>query len=409
MQILYFDCFSGISGDMTLGALLDLGIDAELFKRELQKLELTGYEITVQKKVSHGISGIDVMVVTGDRQQQFNAGDSHEHVSRNLEDIEKLINASGLSNQVKSLSIRVFREIARAEAKVHNKQVKEVHFHEVGAVDSIVDIIGSAICLELLGAPMVFASPLHEGHGFIECRHGLLPVPVPAVLEMLADSAMPIPLIAEDIPTELVTPTGIGMIKCLSAGFGKMPTMTVQKVGYGLGKRETGRLNALRVLQGTLDQESNYPVEEIEEIVALETNIDDMSPEVSGYLLERLLEGGALDVYYTPIYMKKNRPAVMITTLSHQKDEQKLVEIIFRESSTLGIRRRTLTRYCLVRDRVEIATEFGPVHVKVATLGNSKKVAPEYEDCREIAKRSGLPLQEIYHRVLNIYNNLDML
>lgn len=387
MKVLYFDCFSGISGDMTLGALIDLGIDVKLFKNELQKLNLAGYEITFQKKVKHGIAGTDV---------EINTCDDHAHNARNLRDIETLISSSGLSGNVKCFSKKVFREIARAEAKVHNKSIDEIHFHEVGAVDSIVDIVGASICLDLLGAQKVFSSPLHEGQGFIECRHGRLPVPVPAVMEMLAGSKNPIPIISENINTELVTPTGIGIIKCLASGFGNMPAMIINKVGYGMGKRETGRLNAMRIVMGTLLEDNS----DMEEIVVLETNIDDMSPEIIGYMAERLLANGALDVFHTPIYMKKNRPAVMVTVLTRKENEQKLADIVLKESSTLGIRRSIVTRYCMDREIININTGFGMVRVKVASRGNIKKIAPEYEDCKEAAIRAGLPLQDIFQMVL---------
>jgi uncharacterized protein (TIGR00299 family) protein len=277
MKILYFDCFSGISGDMCLGALLDLGIDNEVFKGELDKLHLEGYEIVVERANRKGISGTDVNVVTKERTSKKNEqtdghlhgschshthrhhqGGDHEHVhaiphghdARNLMDIEKLIDDSGLAEKVKEFSKVVFREIAKAEAKVHGKSLQEVHFHEVGAVDSIVDIVGTAICLDLIGAEKVFASHLHDGSGFVECQHGVIPVPVPAVMEMLSGSGIVVE--SENVNTELITPTGMGLIKCLTKEFGKMPKMRIDKAGYGFGKRETGRLNALRIVLGTL-------------------------------------------------------------------------------------------------------------------------------------------------------------
>lgn len=415
MKILYFDCFSGISGDMTLGALLDLGIDRQVFVNELQKLNLPGYEIRVQKKVQQGIAGTDVEVIISDHSHREEprvtlqhehshlhhpAHSHHEqprlsvHHGRNLTDIEQLIDGSDLNHRVKAFSKQVFQEIARAEGKVHHRPIEEVHFHEVGAVDSIVDIVGAAICLDLLGVKRIISSPLHEGQGFIECQHGLIPVPVPAVMEMLAESH--IPVISENVNTELVTPTGLGIIKCLAAEFGPLPAMMVDKVGYGFGKRETGRLNALRVVMGTL-AEAEIPVEEI---ISLETNVDDMSPELLGYMMERLLANGALDVYYTPIYMKKNRPAVMITVMAEKGSEERLARIILEESSTLGIRITNNRRYYLPREIVSIETEWGPIKVKVASQDSIRKVAPEYEDCKRIAEQTGLALQEIYRIVL---------
>ncbi len=422
MKVLFFDCFSGISGDMTLGALLDLGIDKDAFLTELEKLKVHGYSIEINKKVKNGISGTDVHVVleetghheNGEEHQygeihhtdhhhhgehEHTHNHSHNHNSeRNLEDIELIINQSDLRPRVKSMSTKIFREIARAEAKVHGKDINEVHFHEVGAVDSIVDIVGSCICLDMLGIERIFASELHEGKGFVKCAHGLLPVPGPAVMEMLCSSK--IPLITEDIPFELVTPTGLGIIKMISSGFGKMPPMSIEKTGYGMGKRETGRFNALRVVMGSLYQQDMIPSDEIS---ILETNIDNMSPEIMGYTMEKLLDSGALDVYYTPIYMKKNRPSAMLTVLVKCGEEKKISEIIFSETSTLGIRISHSQRLCMDRELVKVNTQYGDVRVKVANIGDIMKFAPEYEDCRSIALKTGMPIKEVYELVNEKY------
>ncbi len=418
MKVLYFDCFSGISGDMTLGALLDLGIDKAAFLAELEKLKVEGYSIEIKNKLKNGISGTDVHVVleeTGhyedDEEHQYGEihhidhhhHGEHEHThthnsERNLEDIENIINHSELRPRVKSMSTKIFREIARAEAKVHGKGINEVHFHEVGAVDSIVDIVGSCICLDLLGIERIFASELHEGKGFVKCAHGLLPVPVPAVMEMLCSSK--IPLITEDIPFELVTPTGLAIIKTISSGFGKMPPMSIEKTGYGMGKRETGRFNALRVVMGSLYQQDMIPNDEIS---ILETNIDNMSPEIMGYTMEKLLDSGALDVYYTPIYMKKSRPSAMLTVLVKCGEEKKISDIIFSETSTLGIRISHSQRFCMDRELVKVNTQYGDVRVKVANIGDIMKFAPEYEDCRSIALKTGMPIKEVYELVNEKY------
>lgn len=400
MNVLYFDCFSGISGDMTIGALLDLGVDQEQLRRELDKLNLTGYELIIEKKLQRGIMGTDVTVLLKeDLDHHHHHHEDHEghgehghhhHESRNLADIEEIIDTSALKPEVKAFSKKVFTEIARAEAKVHDKEISEVHFHEVGAVDSIVDIVGVAICLDILGIGKVFASPLHEGKGFIECQHGKLPVPVPAVMEMLKGSD--IPLITEDVNTELITPTGMGIIKALTQEFGNMPAMIIDRVGYGLGKRDTGRLNALRVVVGSLYEKDAG----MEEIALLETNIDDMSPELLGYTMEKLFDNGALDVFYTPVYMKKNRPAVMLSVISLKKDEEKMAGIVFTETSSLGIRRNISKRFCMERETVKVVTKHGEVRVKVASIGGYKKLSPEYEDCREIAKKTGMALQDVY-------------
>lgn len=436
MKVLYFDCFSGISGDMAMGALIDLGIDHNVLKNELAKLELDGYTLEINKKSQRGIFGTDVKVVlehshhelddthddhhnnhNHNHDDNHNHGHHHEHshehshehghehshehthghhhgdTVRNFKDIQDIIDKSSLNPKVKELSIKIFKEIAIAEAQVHNKAVDEVHFHEVGAVDSIVDIVGTAICLNLLGVDKVFSSPMHDGRGFIECQHGIIPVPVPAVMEMLKDSN--IPLVTEDINTELITPTGMGIIKSISSGFGNMPAMAIDRIGYGMGKRETGRLNALRVVMGTLFQEDNH----LEEIAVLETNIDDMSPEILGFTVEKLMQNGALDVFYSPIYMKKNRPAVMLTVLCDKEKEKALVDIILAETTSLGIRRNICERYCMDRKTVKVDTKYGEVRVKIAQMGGVKKISPEYEDCREIALKTGIPLREIFNMV----------
>jgi pyridinium-3,5-bisthiocarboxylic acid mononucleotide nickel chelatase len=467
MRVLYFDCFSGISGDMTLGALLDLGLDHNAFLHELDKLNVTGYSVDIKKIVKNGISGTDVNVILEDgeheaghshehhhehshhQEHEDNHGGSHEHINcqehkhnhehehthnhehehshdheqghehghghdhehdkhqhghshsqpeRNLMDIENIINMSSLKPRVKAMSTKIFREIARAEAKVHGKNIDEVHFHEVGALDSIVDIIGACICIDMLGVERIFASELHEGKGFVKCAHGLLPVPVPAVLEMLCNSN--IPLITEDTPFELVTPTGIAILKMTSSGFGKMPPLSIERTGYGMGKRETGRFNALRAVVGTLYQQDSIPNDEIS---ILETNIDNMSPEILGYTMERLLESGALDVYFTPIYMKKCRPSVMLTVLATCSDEKKLSDIIFKETSTLGVRLSRSSRYCMNRELVKVNTQYGDVRVKVASMGDIMKFAPEYEDCKSIAVKTGLPIIKVYELVNEKY------
>ncbi len=442
MRVLYFDCFSGISGDMTLGALLDLGLDTNAFLRELDKLNVDGYSIEIKKVVKNGIAGTDVNVILHNQESEGEHDNHHEHdhdhhdhdhhehdhdhdnlhdhhhghendyhhdpehnhthhhshQERNLSDIENIINKSGLKPGVKAMSTRIFREIARAEAKVHGKDISEVHFHEVGAIDSIVDIIGACICIDMLGVERIYASELHEGKGFVKCAHGLLPVPVPAVMEMLCNSK--IPLITEDIPFELVTPTGIGIIKMTCSAFGKMPAMAIEKTGYGMGKRNTGRFNALRAVVGTLYDQESVPNDEIS---ILETNIDNMSPEILGYTMEKLMDSGALDVYYTPIYMKKTRPAVMLTVLAKYEDEKKFSDIIFNETTTLGIRVSRSARYCMNREFVKVNTMYGDVRIKIASIGDIHKYSPEYEDCKSIALKTGLSLTKVYELVNETY------
>lgn len=413
MKILYFDCFSGISGDMTLGALLDLGIDHGQFLSELEKLHLPGYRMTIGKAVKSGITGTDVQVdLCHAHEEQHEHHEAHAHAhehahrhhhhhahdARNLADIEALIDRSSLKQSIKDFSKVVFREIAQAEAKVHGKDISEVHFHEVGAVDSIVDIVGAAICLDMLGVEKVYSSALHDGQGFIECQHGRIPVPVPAVAQMLIGSG--IPLVTEAVDTELVTPTGMGIIKCLAADFGAMPDMKISGVGYGMGKRETGRLNALRVFMGTVSDDEDQPAKEV---AVLETNIDDMSAELLGFTMEKLLENGALDVFFAPVYMKKNRPGILLTVLAEKQNEKKLVDLILKETTTLGVRRTLAQRYCMERRTVKVETGHGEVRIKIAETDGIRKYSPEYEDCRDIAQKAGIPLREVYLRAMDSF------
>ncbi len=445
MRVLYFDCFSGISGDMTLGALLDLGLEQEVFLNELKKLNVTGYSVDIRKVVKNGISGTDVKIILDDepestdfndyekvyeKQHIFNnnndknnncyhhnqthshshleqehcCGQTHSHShshsqpERNLADIENIINVSDLKPRVKVMSTTIFREIARAEAKVHGKAINEIHFHEVGAIDSIVDIIGACICIDMLGVERIYASELHDGKGFVKCAHGLLPVPVPAVMEMLCDSN--IPLITEDVSCEMVTPTGMAIVKMTCSSFGKMPPLSIERTGYGMGKRDTGRFNALRAVVGTLYEQDSLPNDEIS---ILETNIDNMSPEILGYTMEKLFDSGALDVYYTPIYMKKSRPSVVLTVLAKCGDEKKFTDIIFKETSTLGVRISHSLRYCMSRELVKVDTQYGAVRVKVASSEDIMKFAPEYEDCKNIAMKTGMPINKVYELVSEKY------
>ena len=382
MRILYFDCFSGISGDMTVAALLSLGIDQEKFTAELAKLHLPGYQIEIQTCKRHGISGIDFNVLV----------EEHGHVERNLQDITSIIKGSLLSDPIKEFSLQTFQEIARAEAKVHGRRIEEVHFHEVGAVDSIIDIVGTAVCLELLGWPEVASSPLHEGHGFIQCQHGRLPVPVPAVLEMLAGSA--IPVICDGPATELVTPTGMALIKTLTREYGPLPSGQVAQVGYGMGKRDTGSLNALRIIAvEAMDAKGEATAGQV---VVLETNIDDMPGEQIAYAMDKARELGALDAFTVPIYMKKNRPAFMLKVIARPRDEAGLCELLFKETTTLGIRKYYVERNFMPRTIEEVETPLGKIKVKIASFGSISKASPEYEDCRRIAEATGLPLREIY-------------
>ncbi|WP_027399273.1 nickel pincer cofactor biosynthesis protein LarC [Anaerovorax odorimutans] len=408
-KILYFDCFAGISGDMTIAALVDLGLDEKKVIEEIKKLGVRGYEIEIKKVNRFSISGTDVKVVlngdincehyhhdhSNDEQNNNHHHHHHNNRERSLTDISHIINSSDISENSKKIAIEIFTEIAKAEAVVHGKSLGEVHFHEVGAVDSIVDIVGTAICIDMLGVDEIVCSPVHDGQGFVDCQHGRLPIPVPAVVQMMKDSG--ITVITEDVQAELVTPTGFGILKTLKESCGKMPPMQVEKVGYGFGKTETGRLNALRVVLGYGDKDiiSNYGDVKDDKVLIMETNIDDCSSEVLGYVFDKLMDAGALDVYFIPIHMKKNRPGVILSVICKKEDSEKLSAIIFSETGTLGIRVNETNRMVLDRDIRIISTSFGPIRAKVSKMNGKDKFKPELDDCVKIAKELGLPLKEV--------------
>ena len=573
MKTLYLDCFSGISGDMLLGALLDLGIDGDRFIGELAKLKLFGFDVDIKRVNKYAITGVDVTVLDNeahdyDGHTQVDAhahedgsahthedgsahthedgrahthehehghehedahahedgsaythedgrahahehehehehmhvhedahahadGYGHEHThddghmhngapDRSYAQILAIIDSSDLDDCVKDSARGAFSAIAVAEAKVHNVSVRDVHFHEIGAIDSIVDIIGVCICAALLGIDEIYCSELHEGRGFVDTRHGRLPIPAPAVLEILAGSG--IPIITEDIRAELVTPTGAGLAKALACAFGPMPAMRIERIGYGFGKRDTGRLNALRAVLGerltdappacdritnstiacdritnstiACDRITNSTIaceritdttiaceritdttiacERItdapfvgahgaiiaggspasatggspasaaggagtQNIISLEANVDDMTAEGLGYAMERLFAAGALDVYFTPIQMKKNRPATLLTVLSMQETAASLTDVIFKETTTIGVRESYMSRSVMGRasEAVEIAP-YETVRFKIAERNGVRRYSPEYEDCRAYAIRTGLPLAQVY-------------
>jgi pyridinium-3,5-bisthiocarboxylic acid mononucleotide nickel chelatase len=297
-KILYFDCFAGISGDMTVGALLDLGIDVQCFREMLDSLNVEGYQVKIEKKeATGGILGTDFNIVV-----------EEQHRHRYLRDITKIISESGINEEAKSVSLEIFTRIAAAEAKVHGTTIDQIHFHEVGAVDSIVDIVGAAICMTMLNIDKVYASPLHVGSGLVECAHGILPVPAPATVEILNG----VPVYSTSVRGELVTPTGAAIIRTLAAEFNPLPAMIIEKTGYGTGKKDFGIPNALRVFMGIEEPQGRS---HSRKLVMLETNIDDMNPEVFSYVVPMLLEKGALDVFLTGIIMKKGRPGTKLNVL----------------------------------------------------------------------------------------------
>ncbi|MCL5961527.1 MAG: nickel pincer cofactor biosynthesis protein LarC [Chloroflexi bacterium] len=394
MTLAYFDCFSGVSGDMTLGALLDAGLPLDVLRRELAKLGLEGYEVEAEAVKVNGLRGTRAQV----RLSKNETGTTSTH--RHLPDIVAILESSALSSAVVEKARSVFLRLAEAEGRVHGISANEVHFHEAGALDAIVDVVGSVIGLEQLGVDQIFASPLPLGRGFVRCEHGVLPVPAPATLELLKDVGAPVA--PSEAEVELVTPTGAAIMTTL-ARF-TQPPMTIERIGYGFGQRELAWPNALRIWLGQAVAEpcqemSSFPAEN-DTIILLETNIDDMSPEVYGYLMERLFDAGALDVYFTPIYMKKNRPATMVSVLGPVEAQDRLSEIILSETTTLGIRVSAVGRHKSHRDSHSVQTKYGEVRVKLKQRGDEVlDVAPEYEDCAAIARREDLPLQRVFATV----------
>jgi uncharacterized protein (TIGR00299 family) protein len=385
MKIAYLDCFSGISGDMFLGALLDAGFAFEELKHRLRTLPLDGYHLETKQELRNQISGTRFSVKL----------DSEKQIPRNLEAIRKIIQAGDLSRTVKEKSTAIFEQLAGIEGKIHNLSPELVHFHEVGALDSIVDIVGSLIGIEHLEIHSIYASHIPLGSGFTETAHGTIPIPAPATIELLKG----IPVYDSDIRHEMVTPTGAALLKCLVGSFGPMPPMVVQDVGYGAGMRDLPeRPNLLRILIG------DEPLkQQVETIVILETNLDDTSPEWMGYLMERLFEGGALDVVFFPIQMKKNRPGVQIQVIGLHDQREALTEILFKESATLGVRFRYSQRQVLKRSEAEVDSPWGNIKVKkIMNRDGSYFFQPEYDVCREIALKYDRPLREIYHWITGL-------
>ncbi|MHB8894626.1 MAG: nickel pincer cofactor biosynthesis protein LarC [Candidatus Geothermincolia bacterium] len=381
MTVAYFDCFSGISGDMVLGALVDLGLGLEGLAEGLSSLDLEEFRLESREVMSYGLRATKVDVIVPD-----------SVLVRTFNNIRDLIESSALSEAVKALSLEIFMRIASAESVIHNKPVDQVHFHEVGAVDSIVDIVGAAFGIAELGITEVFASPLPLGHGMIKTQHGSIPVPAPAVLEILGDT----PTYGRGIPTEIVTPTGAAIVKTLAAGFGTMPPMTLARTGYGAGTKDIGVPNLLRIMTGKL-LDTGGEQEQLAYVIS--TNIDDMNPEFYEYVMERLFSAGAHDVWLTPIQMKKTRPGVVINVLCAPADASDLKGILLEETSTFGLRTTTVMKKAIEREFIEVETPWGTVRVKVGReSGHVTSVSPEFSDCARIAGEKSVPIKEVFRR-----------
>jgi len=450
MKIAYLDCFSGISGDMLLGALVDAGVPMSLLQETVRALNV-GAEITVARVDRNGISATKVDVIVGGvkdmPREEFLAqkhdhehshehthadgtthshphadkahshehshehthadgtkhshphehGHSHEH--RGLKEIRAIINHAQISAGAKKRALQAFQLLGEAEAKIHNKDVETIHFHEVGSVDAIVDIVCGAVAAEYLKIDQWVCSPLNVGSGTVECAHGTLPVPAPATLELLKDA----PIYSGPIQKEMVTPTGAAMVRSLATRFGSMPKMKIEGAGYGAGARNfLGAANVLRVTIGeSLEKELTTPQDNI---MVIEANLDDMSPQVFGYVIDRLLEAGALDAFGTPVQMKKSRPGTVLTVLTRTEDAQRIAQIIFAETTTIGLRMRQEMRHTLAREYESVQTPWGGVRIKVARLnGKVTNFAPEYEDCREIAADHSVPLKTVLQEAVKLY------
>ena len=383
MKILYFDCFSGVSGNMILGAMVDAGIDIKALKKELKKLDLHSYSLKVSKVKRKGIKGTKVDVIV-DKKKHLH----HTH----YKDIKRLIERSKLPEKIKEDSLSIFKNIAEAEAKIHRTSVDNVHFHEVGAVDSIVDVVGTSICISLLNPDTILSSPINTGKGMVKTEHGLLPVPAPATTEMLKG----FPSYSSDIEFELATPTGVGIITAMAKASNTIPVMKTNVIGYGAGSKDfSDSPNLLRIMIG-----EGYSPSEQDSITVIESNIDDMNPQFYDHIMNRIFDAGALDVFLTPIIMKKNRPAVKITLLSDNDNVNKLADILLKETTSFGLRMYKTERIKLEKEIKTVKTEYGSTKVKIGKKnGKIINIAPEYEDCKRIANERGISIREVYEKV----------
>lgn len=384
MKIAYFDCHSGVSGDMILGALVDAGVELKTIRKGLASLGLKGYELK-SRRVKRGLFGgtkVDVVLTSK----------THTH-SRTFSDIERLIKRSKLPKSVIEDSLEIFLRLGKAEAKVHRTKIDKVHFHEVGAVDSIVDIVGGVIGMQKLNPGQVLASPLNTGEGTVKCEHGVLPVPAPATLELLKG----IPCYSSGISCELTTPTGAAMIGFWADAFQSLPLMRIQKSGYGAGSHIIKEhANLLRIIVGEMEGKGD------DKVVLVETNIDDMNPEFYDHIMERLFSAGALDVFYTSVMMKKNRPAVKISALVPPAKRESISHILLSETSTFGIRFTEMNRIILDRQHLDVSTPYGKVAVKVGSLGGQvMHFSPEYESCKQIAGKKKIPVKTVYDTAMS--------
>jgi len=400
MKTLYFDCFSGISGDMTIGALLDLGLEFEYLKAELKKLPVEGYELRMSRVVRSNLSAMKFdVLMEGEHGHDHQHHHGHGHFHRKASEILAMIRDSNLNANTKRMATDIFTKLAISEGKVHHIPPEDVEFHEVGAVDSIVDTVGTAIGFDALSIERYLCSAINVGSGFIHCQHGVLPVPAPATAELLRHAT----IYQKHVQTELVTPTGAAILAGVVNQFGNLTGFIAERIGYGAGTKQfTDFPNCLRLMVG--EERSQSAVAGSGEVIVIEANIDDMSPQNFGYVTEQLFAAGALDVFTVPVQMKKGRPGHLLQVLASADASEKISRIIFQETTTIGIRRHTVERSTLEREFVEVRTEYGDVKIKVSKLdGEVVNFAPEYEDCARIAHEKNVPLKKVQALAVNAY------
>ncbi len=393
---LYLECYSGISGDMTVAALLDLGADEDTLLQGLSSLNIDGYKIKISHTIKCGIKAKDFDVIL-EEHDSHNHDNQEHHLHRNIEDINEIILSSNMNQDAKDMALKTFGIIAEAEAKVHGKSIEEVHFHEVGAVDSIVDIVAAAICIDNLNIGQVIVSPIYEGHGHVKCQHGIIPVPVPAVVEIAKKENLQLKL--TDTKGEMVTPTGLALVAALKTRDKLPKAYTIEKIGIGAGKKDFSKANILRayIIESIIEDSED-------KVIILQCNIDDMTGEELGFALEAILEEGALDANFTPIFMKKSRPAYELTVICTEEDVARLKKMIFKQTTTLGIRTIPSTRSVMERNITTFSSSLGEVRIKEAKYEDIDKKTVEYEDAKKIAKEQDLSIGEVFRR---IYSELD--
>jgi len=408
MRIAYLDCFSGISGDMFLGALLDAGVPLPLLEETTRTLGL-GATLETSRVLRNGLSATKVdVLVSGVPDAPIEHGHQHGHAHsrpaphRGLREIREIIQAAAIAEPAREIALSAFQLLAEAEGRIHQREPEDVHFHEVGAVDAIVDIVCAAVGASWLAADEWVCSPLNVGGGTVHCAHGTLPVPAPATLELLK-GAPGAPIFGSEINRELVTPTGAAIVRALVTRFGPLPQLSVTATGYGAGAREfAGVANVVRLTLGkSVEAGAGLPQETV---TLLESTLDDCTPQLMGYVLERLLDEGALDAFTAPVQMKKNRPGLLLTVIARPEDAERLAALLFAETTTIGIRTRNELRYALEREHVTVQSEWGPLRIKLARLnGQVVNAAPEFEDCRAAASASGVPLKQVMQEAVRLY------